>query len=391
MPRLLNKAGFKTRLSLLLPLVLLWPLLLAPAGCAKTNKTTLVVYNWGEYIANETDTYTLGGQEYEITDVIADFEAAYPQYDVVYKTFDDNEKMYPVLEKESFDVVVPSDYMVVRLLREGKLLPLDFAKMPNVAQYLDPKLKTLQFDTDKAISDQVFNYAVPYMYCTVGMIYNQTELGPIDSQDPKIVWQSLLDPAHKGQIGMYNSMRESIGMALNYLGYSLNSLDPAELDAAKQLLIKQRKEVQPIVGIDELKDKFVNGELLAGIAWSGDHVVCQQRLEEGGQDPEMLQYVLPAGSNLSVDMFVVPKNARNPEGAMAFINYMYDPAVALKNAVYVGYSTPHIDVVAKLPEAIAKNLSYYPDTATMASLEIYYSNDEIDQTYDQIWQTVMAN
>ncbi len=189
---------------------------------------------------------------------------------------------------------------------------------------------------------------------------------------------------------MYNSMRESIGMALNYLGYSLNTLDPAELDAARQLLIKQRQEVQPIVGIDELKDKFVNGELVAGVAWSGDHVVCQQRLEEGGQDPATLQYVLPEGSNLSVDMFVIPKNAKNPEGAMAFINYMYDPQVALKNAVYVGYSSPHTDVLARLPAAITGNASYYPDEKTMASLEMYYSNETIDETYDQIWQAVLA-
>lgn len=375
--------------AILLAIVLILPILLS--GCASKKKTTIVVYNWGEYISREDDTYTLAGQDYKISDVIAGFEAAYPQYEVVYQTYDDNEKMYPVLEKESFDIVVPSEYMVVRLIREGKLQPLDPAKMPNVAKYLDPKLKNLQFDADKSLSDQVYNYAVPYLYCTVGMIYNQNELGPITSQDPKTVWKTLLDPANKGRIGMYNSMRESIGMALNYLGYSLNTLDPAQLEAAKQLLIEQRKTVQPIVGVDELKDKFVNGELVAGVAWSGDHLVCQQRLEEGGQDPEMLQYVLPSGSNMSVDMFVIPKNAKNPEGAMAFINYMYEPGVALKNAVYVGYSSPHTDVIAKLPAAITSNPSYYPDEKTMDSLEIYYSSDEIDKTYDQIWQTVMAN
>ncbi len=375
--------------ALLLIALILLPLLLT--GCSGSKKQTIVVYNWGEYISREDDTYTLGGQDYAITDVIADFEAAYPQYEVVYKTFDDNEKMYPVLEKESFDIVVPSDYMVVRLIREGKLQPLDLAKMPNVGKYLDPKLQSLTFDADPALSNQVYSYAVPYLYCTVGMVYNESELGPVSSQDPKVVWQTLLDPANKDRIGMYNSMRESIGMALNYLGYSLNTLDPAQLEAAKQLLIAQRKTVQPIVGIDELKDKFVNGELVAGIAWSGDHLVMQQRLEEGGQDPAMLQYVLPTGSNLSVDMFVIPKNARNPQGAMDFINFMYEPEIALKNAVYVGYASPHTGAIAKLPAELTGNPNYYPDAATMKSLEIYYSSDEIDQTYDQIWQTVLAN
>ena len=376
-------------LATVLAVLLLVPVL--SSGCAANQKQKIVVYNWGEYISSEADTYELGGQEYAITDVIADFEAAYPQYDVVYKTFDDNESMYPVLKNESFDVVVPSDYMVVRLIREGMLQPLDLTKMPNVSQYLDPNLKALKFDADQAVSDQVYDYAVPYLYCTVGLIYNRDEIGPINSQDPKVIWSKLLDPKNNGRVGMLNSMRESIGMALNYNGHSLNTLDEAQLEAAKQLLIEQRQTVQPIVGIDELKDKYVNGELIAGVSWSGDHLVCQQRLAEGGQDPETLQYALPAGSNLSVDMFVVPKNAKNPEGAMAFINYMYQPDVALKNAVYVGYSSPHTDVIAKLPASITSNPNYYPDANVMKSLEIYFSNEAIDSRYDQIWQTVMAN
>lgn len=376
-------------ISVTVALLLLSSTLLS--GCATEKKQKIVVYNWGEYISREADTYELGGQEYEISDVIADFEAAYPQYDVVYKTFDDNETMYPVLKNESFDVVVPSDYMVVRLIREDMLQPLDLSKMPNVAQYRDPKLNNLQFDSDQGLSDQVYDYAVPYLYCTVGMIYNQNELGPINTQDPKAIWNVMLDPVNNGRIGMLNSMRESIGLALNYNGNSLNTLDSAELDAAKALLIEQRKSVQPIVGIDELKDKYVNGELIAGVSWSGDHLVCQQRLTEGGQDPEILQYALPEGSNMSVDMFVVPKNAKNPEGAMAFINYMYQPDVALKNAVYVGYSSPHTDVIAKLPPSITGNPNYYPDETVMESLEIYYSSEEIDSKYDEIWQTVMAN
>ena len=235
---------------------------------------------------------------------------------------------------------------------------------------------------------------VPYMYCTVGLIYNQDELGPITSaRSRRMSGKSCLMRPWTGQVGMYSSMRESIGVALNYLGYSLNSMDAAQLDEAKQLLIDQRKNVKPLVGIDELKDKFVNGELLAGVAWSGDHVVCQQKLEEGGEDPEMLQYVLPEGSNLSVDMMCIPKNAKNPSKArMDFINFMYEPEIALMNAVYVGYSSPHTEVVRSVAAAeITGNQSYYPDEATMKTLEIYYSSEEIDTTYDRIWQTILAN
>jgi spermidine/putrescine transport system substrate-binding protein len=361
-------------------------------GCKGSQpKETLIIYNWGEYMSREEDTYTLYGKDYEIKDVIAEFSAAYPQYDVKYLTYDDNEKMYPKLETESFDIIVPSDYMVVRLIKEDKLYKLDYSKLANVTQYRDTKLDSLKFDPDLAVSGKVFEYAVPYMFCTVGLIYNKDVLGEITSQDPREVWKVLFDQKYAGKVGIYSSMRESIGMALNYLGYSLNSLDPTELAAAKRLLINMRKDIKPLVGIDELKDKYVSGELIAGIAWSGDHTVCRQKLEEAGKDPEILQYVLPKGSNFSVDMMCIPKNARNVQGALDFINFMYKPDIALMNTIYAGYSSPHTEVQKDLPVEITGNPSYYPDKATMDSLEIYYSSDEIDETYDTIWQAVMAN
>ncbi|MEA4889299.1 MAG: ABC transporter substrate-binding protein [Clostridiaceae bacterium] len=381
----------KKVLILLLVFCFLATTILTGCQSAGQKKTPLVIYNWGEYIAGEEDTYTLYGKDYPIKDVIAEFEKAYPQYDVNYQTFDDNEKMYPKLDKESFDIIVPSDYMVVRLIKEGMLQPLDMSKMPNVGKYLDTRLSTLQYDSDKSISDQVANYAVPYMYCTVGLIYNQDVLGKITSNKPQDVWKILFDAKQESKIGMYSSMRESIGVALNYLGYSLNSMDEKQLEEAKQLLIEQRKTVKPLLGIDELKDKYVSGELVAGVAWSGDHAVCRQKLEDGGEDPETLQYVLPEGSNLSVDMMCIPKNAVNPTGAMDFINFMYQPDIALMNAVYVGYSSPNTAVIEALPPEITNNKSYYPDAETIKTLEIYYSSDEIDSTYDRIWQTILAN
>lgn len=371
--------------------ILLLSLLAGMTACSKDNREPLIIYNWGEYMCREQDTYTLYGRDYPLEDVIKAFEEAYPQYKVNYLTFSDNESMYPKLDKESYDVIFPSDYMVVRLMKEDKLQPIHIDQLPNVTQYLDTRLKSIQLDPDPAISEQIFQYAVPYMYCTVGLIYNVDELEPISSKSPQEVWRVLFDPSMESRVGMYNSMRESIGVALNYLGYSLNSTDPKELEEAKQLLIQQRKTVRPLVGIDELKDKYVSGELLAGVAWSGDHVVCQQRLQEEGADPEMLQYVLPYGSNLSIDMMCIPKNAKNPKGAHDFINFMYQPDIALMNAVYVGYSSPHIDVLNQLPPEITGNTNYYPDEETIDTLEVYYSNETIDALYAEIWQTVLAN
>ncbi len=372
--------------------ILLFALLFAGlAACDNGGKETLVIYNWGEYMSREQDTYTIFGQDYEIEDVIKLFEVAYPQYKVKYLTYDDNEKMYPKLDKESYDIIVPSEYMVARLIREDKLQEIDFTKLPDVAKYLDPRLAGITLSDDPVINKQVNKFAVPYLYCTVGLIYNTQELDLITSDDPALVWQILFDEKYESRIGMYNSMRESIGVALNYLGYSLNSTDPLELEEAKQLLIEQRKQVRPLVGIDELKDKYVSGELLAGVVWSGDHVVCQQRLEEEGEDPQILQYIMPHGSNLSIDMMCIPKNAKNTQGAHDFINFMYQPEIALMNAVYVGYSSPHTEVLQKLPSELTANKSYYPDAATIASLEVYYSTAQIDSLYDQIWQAVLAN
>lgn len=377
----------------LLLIVLAMALLAASilSGCQSDGRETVVVYNWGEYIANENDTYTWFGRDYEIADVIDAFEEAYPQYKVKYLTYDDNEKMYPKIGKDVYDVIVPSEYMVVRLIKEDLIQPIDRSGMENVNRYLDPRLSDLPFDPDPAVSASVYDYAVPYMYCTVGLLYNRDELGMIESSDPAVVWDVLFDESLQGRVGMYSSMRESIGMALNYQGNSLNTLDEAQLEAAKQLLINQRQTVRPLVGIDELKDKYISGELAAGIAWSGDHVVCQLRLEEDGADPQSLQYILPKGSNMSIDMMCIPSNAANVEGAKAFIDFMYQPDIALMNAVYVGYSTPNTAALEQLPEEIINNQSYYPDADTIDTLEFYYSSDAIDNTYDEIWQVIMAN
>jgi spermidine/putrescine transport system substrate-binding protein len=344
------------------------------AACDSREK--IVVYNWGEYIAEDT---------------IEKFEAEYPQYRVVYRLFDDNEKMYPKIGKESFDVIVPSDYMVVRLIKEGKLQKIDPNNIPNVATYLDESMKKVVFDADPAISSSVYEYAVPYLYCSVGLIYNTTEITIDDPEDPEEVWGILFDEQYKDRIGMYDSMRESIGAALNYLGHSINSVDDDELTAAKTLLVNQRRNVAPIFGIDTLKDKYVSGELVAGVAWSGDYLVCTDALEEAGEDPEMLGFALPAGSNFAVDLMCIPANAKNVTGAERFINFMYETEIALANTLYAGYSSPHTAAVGQLPEEIRTDKKFYPDQKTFDSLEIYYSSEEIDTKYNAIWEQIMAN
>lgn len=355
------------------------------SACSKTlevsdetaGQTEIVLYNWGEYIADDT---------------IAKFEAAYPQYKVVSRYFETNEIMYPNLSN-SYDVIVPSDYMACRLIREDKLQKLTMSLLPNVEKNMDPLFKSVTYDQDKTVSDSVLSYCAPYMYCTVGLVYD-ANIVDLDSSstDPKDIWGVLFDTRYKNKVGMYDSMRESVGVALNYNGSSLNTIDKAQLEKAQQMLLDQKKTMSPTYGVDNLKDKLASGELVASAAWSGDHQVILSRIEELGNAEKIdLKYALPKGSNWSVDLMCIPKNAKNVAGAHALINFLYDPQIALANCEYVGYSTPNIPAKEMLSDDIKNNKSYYPDADTFKTLEIFYSNAEIEKAYTELWNTVKAS
>ncbi len=345
-----------------------------PCGCAK--KQQLVIYNWGEYIAEDT---------------IAKFEAKYPQYDVVYRTFETNETMYPNLEN-GYDVIIPSEYMVCRLIKEDWIQPIDWNKLPNVTKYMDPMFREVQYTDDAVISNQVLDYAVPYLFCTVGLVYDANKISlPEDTTDPEEIWNVLFNAESDYGIGMYDSMRESIGSALNYLGYSINSMDEAQLQEALELLIAQKSAYHPAYGVDNLKDKVAAGELAASMAWSGDHIVMLERIEELGNDDIDLQFVLPEGSNWSVDMMCVPTNCKNYDGAMDFIDFMYDPEIALENCEYVGYSTPNTAAKDMLDPEVSGNIYYYPTEDVFATLEVYYTSEALEEKYTEIWNTVKAS
>ena len=340
------------------------------------SRQELIIYNWGEYIAEDT---------------IAKFEAAYPQYRVIYRTFETNETMYPNLDN-TYDVIIPSEYMVCRLINEERLQPLDWTMLPNVTANMDPMFNDMTYSQDKELSDEVLDYAIPYLYCTVGLVYDANRIDlPEGTTDPAVIWNVLFDKANAGDIGMYDSMRESIGVALNYLGYSINSMDEEELAEAMQLLIDQKTNINPTYGVDNLKDKMVSGELAATVTWAGDHIIMLDRLAELGNDDVDIQFVLPEGSNWSVDMMCIPANAANYEGAHDFINFMYDPEIALENCEYIGYSTPNTAAREMLDPEIANNVYYYPTREVFETLEVYYTSSEIEERYTEIWNTVKAS
>lgn len=338
------------------------------------SRRELVIYNWNEYIAENT---------------VTKFEKAFPQYKVIYRTFENNETMYPNLDN-AYDVIIPSEYMVTRLIREGRIRQLDWEKLPNVTKNMDPLFRTVKYSQDESITERFLDYAVPYLYCTVGLVYdaNLVDL-PEGTRDPEEVWGVLFDEQYKNRIGMYNSMRESIGVALNYNGNSINTLDEEQLLEAKDLLVNQKIWLSPSRGVDTLKDKMAHGDLVASVAWSGDHLVILDRIREIGKSDEIdMRFVVPTGSNWSIDMMCIPMNAKNVDGAHAFINFMYDPDIALANCKFVGYSTPNIVAREMLDPKISSNPNYYPDEATLATLEVYFSSEEYEKKYSEVWDAI---
>ena len=184
----MKKTSFTSRLfrktaAVSLSLALLMSTILV-TGCDKRQE--IVVYNWGEYIAEDT---------------IAKFEKAYPDYKVVYREFETNETMYPNLSN-SYDVIIPSEYMVARLIREEKIQEVDMSKLPNVTEYMDPMFNDMVYSQDKEISDSILNYAVPYLFCTVGLVYDANKVSlPEGTTDPATIWGVLFDQQYKNQIG----------------------------------------------------------------------------------------------------------------------------------------------------------------------------------------------
>lgn len=299
---------------------------------------TVTVFNWGDYIDEE---------------LIARFEAE-TGYKVVYETFDSNEAMMTKVAQggTSYDVAVPSEYAVARMVEEDLLLPLDHGQLPNLV-HIDERFLDMSFDPGN-------RYSVPYFWGTVGIVFNPALLNGETFES----WNDLWNPSLKNQILLIDGAREVIGMGLNSLGYSLNETDEAKLLEAKQKLDLLTPNVKAIVG-DEIKMLMAQEEAAVALVWSGDAAEIMW-------ENENLDYVVPEeGSNLWFDTMVIPSTARNVEGAHAFINFMLDPEVAAQNTEYVGYATPNRSAMDLLPEDITGDERFYPDPELTEKLEVY--------------------
>ena len=340
------------------------------AASGSTDGGELYVYNWGEYIDE---------------DVISQFEEE-TGITVVYDLFETNEEMYPVIEAGAvnYDVVCPSDYMIQKMRENDLLAELNFDNIPNIDQ-IDPAYMEMSqaFDPEN-------KYSVPYCWGTVGILYNTRLLDELGVPAPT-KWADLWDERLSGEILMQDSVRDAFMVALKKDGYSMNSESKDELEQAKQELIDQKPLVQAYV-IDQVRDKMIGGEAAVGVIYSGEMLYIQDEVASLGLDYD-LEYVIPEeGTNLWLDSWVIPKNAKNKENAEKWIDFMCRPEIAKANFEYITYPTPNKGAFELLDEDMQNNKAVFPDIDSLKDSEVYqYLGDDTDAIYNELWKEVKAN
>ncbi|MBE6570142.1 MAG: spermidine/putrescine ABC transporter substrate-binding protein [Ruminococcaceae bacterium] len=324
--------------------------------------TTINVFNWGEYISD--------GSEGSL-DVNAAFEAL-TGIKVNYMNFESNEAMYSKLKSGavSYDIVIPSDYMIARLLEEDMLQPLDFSKIDNF-HYIADEYKNLYFDPDNA-------YSVPYNVGMVGLIYNTTMV-----EEAPTSWNAMWDSRYADDILTFNNPRDTFAIAQFLLGIDINSTDTADWDKAAEKLKEQNPLLQARV-MDEVFNKMEGGNAALAPYYAGDYLTMADN------NPD-LAFVYPEeGTNIFVDAACVPANAQNYDAAMMYINFLLEPEVALANAEYICYASPNTAVVENPDYALYQNEILYPAEEDKPKTEYFHNMEESIRTYyEKLWEEIL--
>ena len=360
-----NKAAkFVTRVvALVLVLVMIWGLGYG-INSARNETITLNVYNWGQYIADGSD----GSME-----IIAEFEKRYPHIKVNYSTYDSNEIMYSKLANGGItvDVIIPSDYMVARLIEEDMLLEINYDNIPNY-RYIDESFKNTAYDPEN-------KYSVPYTWGTVGILYNTKYVDEADVTG----WEVLWNEKYAGKILMFGNSRDAFGIAQYLLGYDVNTTDKAQLQECAELLKAQKPVLQQYV-MDEIFATMQNEEAWIAPYYAGD---CLTMMGEN----ENLAFYLPEnqGFNLFIDAMCIPTCAKEKEAAELFINFLCDPEIAGANMDWVGYSTPLSAAKEYLdPETVADPVSYPADEVLANGSSYAYLPEEISRYVESLFMDV---
>jgi spermidine/putrescine transport system substrate-binding protein len=345
--------------------MLVLPLLLT-AGCAAKAQKTLYVYNWGDYI--EAD-------ENGVSQVIKEFEQE-TGIKVTYQTFGENEEMYAKIKGggSQYDIVVPSDYMVERMANQGLLAEIDRSKLKNIGN-IDPDFQKPAFDPDG-------KFSVPYMWGTVGIVYNKAMVTePVES------WSVLWDKKYEKKIIMYDSSRDTLACALIYKGFKPNTKDENELKQAEQALIEQKPLVLSY-SRDDIRDKMLQGEAALAVVYSGDAVLMEQQAEENGKE---FGYSIPKeGSNIWMDCLCILKSSQHKEEALQFIDFLCRPEISARNAEYIGYAPPEKAAYELLSEDLRAIPALYPTEEEKARCTAYTDLGDFNAKYEEAWMRVKA-
>lgn len=321
---------------------------------------TLNVFNWGEYIGEDT---------------IANFEKEY-NVTVNYSVFASNEEMYTkLLGGDNFDILIPSDYMIERLIQENHLRKLNKNQIPNLNK-LTQGVKYLPYDPDNI-------YSAPYFWGSVGIIYDTTKVNREDVETQG--YNILRDKTYANRIYMYDSERDSFMVALKALGYSMNTTKEDEIKEAYQWLIDEKKEMNPVFATDEVIDGMINGEKDMAVVYSGDAAYIKS------ENPNMEYYEPQEGTNLWSDGMVIPKNADNPKLAETFINYCLSEKVAYDNSFTVGYSSSVDSVMRKLKDSEFKGNNAYVPRTDYPNDEVFVYNETTKKKISELWIKVKAS
>ncbi len=355
------KKSLAVGLSLCAPLCLaMVPALPALAGEAEApdRGVTINVYNWGEYIANGTD---------DSLDVNAEFTRR-TGIRVNYTTFDSNESLYSKLVGggADYDVIIPSDYMVSRLIDENMLAQLDFSNIPNY-RYIDEQFRDPEYDPGS-------RYSVPYTWGLVGLFYNTDYIKEEISS-----WSALWDDRYAGKILMFDNPRDSFAIAQFLLGQSLNTSDEEDWAEAAALLKQQKPLVQAYV-MDRIFDKMESSEAWIAPYYSGDAAILVE-------NSDSIRFVVPEeGTNYFVDAMCIPITSRHKAEAEEYINFLCDPEIAGANMNYVGYSTPETAAKAYMDQEMVENPIYYPDEEILARTQVFVNLPEsTSKLVDRLW------
>ena len=320
------------------------PVLLIGGGVliilARQDTVTLNVQNWGQNIADGSD---------DTMDIIAEFERRYPNIKVNYSTYDSNEVLYTKLNMGGtpVDVIIPSDYMIARMIGEDMLLELDFENIPNY-QYIDEAYRNTDYDPEN-------KYSVPYTWGTVGIVYNTKYVDPADVTG----WELLWNAEYAGKILMFDNSRDAFGIAQYMLEYDVNTTDKAQLEECADLLRQQKPLVQAYV-MDQIYSSMINEEAWIAPYYAGD-IMCMM------DENEDLAFYLPENQNFNrfIDAMCIPTCAEEKEAAELFINFMCDPEISGANMDYICYASPISEAKNFMDESLAESPVIYPEESVL--------------------------